>query len=110
MTTSVTTSKGGKTVIRPLGDNVLVMPIKPAEKIGKLYIPIAAQDRRKEGTVIEVGPGRWNDHHFKFNPMRMKKGDHILFAKWAGTDITVDGKEVLMVTADDILGIVEDSE
>ena len=94
------------TKIRPLGDKVLVRRVEAEEKTaGGIVIPDTAKEKPKRGKVIAVGEGRLLDdgQHAK---MQVKKGDEVLFSSYAGTDITVDGKEMMIMSEDDILAII----
>ena len=91
--------------LRPLGDRVLVLRIEGEEKTaGGLIIPDTAKEKPQEGKVIAVGPGKL-DENGKRLPMTVKKGDRILFSKYGGNEITVDGVEHLIMQEDDILAI-----
>jgi chaperonin GroES len=93
--------------IRPLNDRVLVLRIEGEEKTsGGLIIPDTAKEKPLEGKVIAVGPGR-ADKDGKIAPLAVKKDDRVLFGKYAGTEIKVDGVEHLIMREDDILGIIE---
>lgn len=87
--------------IKPLSDRVLIEP-KPAEEktAGGLYIPESAKEKPLEGTVIAVGPGTAKV------TMEVKEGDKVLYGKYAGTEISVDGKEYLIMRQEDVLAIV----
>ncbi|MEW5768383.1 MAG: co-chaperone GroES [bacterium] len=93
--------------IKPLGDRVIVQRIEEEEKTkGGLIIPDTAKEKPQEGRVIAVGPGRVNDKGEKI-PMEVKANDRVLFGKYSGTEIKVEGEEYLIMHQDDILGIVE---
>ena len=93
--------------IRPLNDRVLVVGIEEKEKtIGGIIIPDTAKEKPQEGKVVAVGPGKW-DKDGKRIPLEVKKGDRVLFGKYAGTEIKIDGAEHLIMREDDILGIME---
>jgi chaperonin GroES len=92
--------------VKPLADRVLVKPIEMAEvKKGGIIIPDTAKEKPQEGEVMEIGPGRVADDGKKV-PMEVKKGDHILYGKYSGSEITVDGTEYLIMRESDILAIV----
>jgi len=94
--------------IRPLGDRVLVERKEEAENksAGGIIIPDTAKEKPTEGTVLAVGPGkRLKDGALM--PPNVKKGDRILYGKWSGSEVKVDGKEYLIVNEEDIYGIVE---
>jgi chaperonin GroES len=101
--------KGGVEVmsISPLSDRVLVVRIDEEEKTaGGIIIPDTAKEKPQEGKVVAVGPGKLDDSG-KRVPLDVKKNDRVLFGKYAGTDIKIDGVEHLIMREDDILGIVE---
>lgn len=93
--------------IRPLQDRVLVQRLEKEEKTaGGIIIPETAKEKPAEGTVVAVGPGRPGDDG-KPITLDVKEGDHILFAKYAGTDVKVEGEEYLLMREDEILGVLE---
>ncbi len=93
--------------IRPLGDRVMVKPIEPAEvKKGGIIIPDTAKEKPMHGEVIAVGTGRQTEEG-KVIPMTVKTGDKILYGKYSGTEISVDGEERLIMRESDVLAIVE---
>ncbi len=92
--------------IRPLGDKVLVRRVEAEGKTaGGIVLPDAAKEKPKRGKIISVGQGRLLDDG-KRAKMQVKKGDEVLFSSYAGTDITVDGKEMMIMSEDDILAIL----
>ncbi len=92
--------------IRPLGDKVLVRRVEAeAKTAGGIVLPDAAKEKPKRGKIISVGQGRLLDDG-KRAKMQVKKGDEVLFSSYAGTDITVDGKEMMIMSEDDILAIL----
>jgi chaperonin GroES len=96
------------TTLRPLGDRVVVEPIDREEmtKSG-IVLPDTAKEKPQEGRIVAVGPGRILDDG-KREPMDVKKGQKVLYAKYAGTEFKVDGDELLIVSQKDILAVVED--
>ncbi|MBW2065280.1 MAG: co-chaperone GroES [Deltaproteobacteria bacterium] len=93
--------------IRPLNDRVLVVRTSEEEKTaGGIIIPDTAKEKPQEGKVVAVGPGKI-DGNGKRIPLEVKKNDRVLFSKYAGTDIKIDGVEHLIMREDDILGIIE---
>lgn len=93
--------------IRPLNDRILVLRIQEEEKTsGGIIIPDTAKEKPQEGKVVAVGPGKTGDDGKRI-PLEVKKDDRVLFGKYAGTDIKIDGVEHLIMREDDILGIVE---
>ncbi|MBL6934040.1 MAG: co-chaperone GroES [Alphaproteobacteria bacterium] len=92
---------------RPLHDRVLVSRIEGDEKTaGGIIIPDTAQEKPMEGKVISVGSGIRSEDG-KIHPLDIKKGDRILFGKWSGTEVKVDGEELLIMKESDILGVIE---
>jgi chaperonin GroES len=93
--------------IRPLHDRILVKRVEEEEKTkGGIIIPDTAKEKPQEGKVIAVGSGKVSEDG-KVTPLDVKKGDKILFSKYSGTEVTIDGEEHLIIREDDILGIVE---
>jgi len=92
--------------IRPLGDRILVLRIDEEEKTpGGIIIPDTAKEKPQEGKIVAVGPGRVNEKGER-NALDVKAGDRVLFGKYAGNEIKIDGVEHLIMQEDDILGIV----
>jgi chaperonin GroES len=92
---------------RPLHDRVVVRRIDADEKTaGGIIIPDTAKEKPSQGEVIAVGPGG-RDESGKLVPIDLKVGDTVLFGKWSGTDVKLDGKELLIMKESDILGVVE---
>jgi len=92
--------------IKPLNDRILVVRVKEVEKTaGGIIIPDTAKEKPVEGKVVAAGPGK-RDENGKRIPLEVKKGDKILFSKYAGTEIKIDGVEHLFMREDDILGIL----
>lgn len=95
---------------KPLHDRVLVRRVESDEKTkGGLIIPDSAKEKPAEGEVIAVGEGARKDSG-ELIEMAVKPGDRILFGKWSGTEITLDGEELLIMKESDILGIIVDGE
>ena len=94
--------------VRPLQDRVLIKRLEDdVEKTkGGLYIPDSAKEKPQQGKVMAVGKGRVNDEG-KIIPLDVKAGDKILFGKYSGSEIKVDGEELLIMREEDILGVVE---
>jgi chaperonin GroES len=93
--------------IRPLQDRVIVKRIEEEEKSkGGIIIPDTAKEKPQEGKVIAVGKGKLNDDG-KITPLDIKVNDRILFGKYSGTEINIDGHEHLIMREDDILGVIE---
>jgi chaperonin GroES len=94
---------------RPLHDRVVVRRLTADEKTkGGIIIPDTAQEKPQEGEVIAVGPGA-RDEAGKLQPLDLKKGDKILFGKWSGTEVKIDGEELLIMKESDIMGIIEET-
>jgi chaperonin GroES len=93
--------------IRPLQDRVIVQRIEKEEKTkGGLIIPDTAKEKPQEGKIVAVGKGKLNDDG-KITPLDVKVNDRVLFGKYAGTEINIDGEEHLIMREEDILGIIE---
>ena len=92
---------------RPLGDRVLVKRVEEESKTkGGIIIPDTAKEKPQEGEVIAVGPGARDDNG-KIQPLDVKKGDRILFGKWSGTEVKIDGQDLLIMKESDIMGVLE---
>jgi len=93
--------------IRPLQDRILVKRIEEEEKTeGGIIIPDTAKEKPVEGKVIAVGKGKVSEDG-KVMPLDVKKGDRILFGKYAGTEVKIEGEEHLIMKEDDVLGVIE---
>ena len=91
---------------KPLHDRVVVKRVQSDEKTkGGLIIPDSAKEKPAEGEVVAVGEGARKDSG-ELIPMSVKKGDRILFGKWSGTEVTIDGEELLIMKESDILGVI----
>ena len=92
---------------RPLQDRVLVRRLEQDEKTaGGIIIPDTAKEKPMEGEVIAVGPGARSEDG-KLHPLDVKAGDRILFGKWSGSEVKIDGEELVIMKESDILGIIE---
>ena len=92
---------------RPLHDRVVVRRLEGEEKSkGGIIIPDTAKEKPQEGEVIAVGPGA-RDEAGKLVPLGVKAGDRILFGKWSGTEVKIDGEELLIMKESDVMGVVE---
>jgi len=92
---------------RPLHDRVVVRRVDAEEKTkGGIIIPDTAKEKPQEGEVIAVGPGA-RDENGKIQPLDVQVGDRILFGKWSGTEVRIDGEELLIMKESDIMGVVE---
>jgi chaperonin GroES len=95
-----------KTKFRPLHDRVVVRRIEANEKTkGGIIIPDTAQEKPSEGEVIAVGPGG-RDESGKLTPIDLKPGNRVLFGKWSGTEVKLDGEELLIMKESDIMGVI----
>ena len=94
--------------IRPLHDRLIVRRLEESEqKIGGIIIPDTAKEKPQQGTVIAAGNGKVNDDRKRI-PLDVKAGDRILFGKYAGQEITLDGEEYFIMKEDDVLAVIED--
>ncbi|MFQ3669871.1 MAG: co-chaperone GroES [Verrucomicrobiia bacterium] len=93
--------------MKPLGDRVVVQPVEEAEvRKGGIIIPDTAKEKPQEGKVVALGTGKTDDEGKKI-PFEVKKGDKVLYSKYGGTEISIDGEKYLIMREDDILGVVE---
>ncbi len=92
--------------LRPLHDRVLVRRIEEDEKVGSIIIPDSAKEKPSQGEVVAVGSGARGDDN-EIVPMDVKAGEKILFGKWSGTEVKVDGEDLLIMKESDILGVIE---
>jgi chaperonin GroES len=96
-----------KKTLKPLSDKVIVQKLEPEEKTsGGILLPDNTKEKPQEGKVIAVGPGSVDDKGQR-KPMDIKEGEHVLFAKYSGTEIKLDGQEYLILSERDILAIVK---
>jgi chaperonin GroES len=92
---------------RPLHDRVVVRRVESVEKtVGGIIIPDTAKEKPQEGEIIAVGPGA-RDEAGKLVPLDVKVGDRILFGKWSGTEVKIDGEDLLIMKESDVMGIIE---
>jgi chaperonin GroES len=95
-----------KTKFRPLHDRVVVRRITALEKTkGGIIIPDSAQEKPSEGEIVAVGPGG-RDENGKLTPIGVKTGDRVLFGKWSGTEVKLDGEDLLIMKESDIMGVI----
>lgn len=93
--------------LRPLHDNVVVKRIDPEEEMsGGIIIPDTAKEKPSEGEVLAVGPGKLMDNGER-RPMAVRAGNRVLFGKYAGTEVTLDGDELLILRESDLHGVIE---
>jgi chaperonin GroES len=92
---------------RPLHDRVVIRRIEGEEKTkGGIIIPETAKEKPQEGEVIAVGPGA-RDENGKLVPLDLKAGDRVLFGKWSGSEVKIDGEDLLIMKESDIMGVIE---
>ena len=95
------------TNIRPLHDRVIVRRVEEGEQVrGGIIIPDTAKEKPQEAKVLAVGPGRVTDDG-KLQPLDIKAGDTVVFGKYAGTEVKIDGEDLLIIREDDVLGVLE---
>jgi chaperonin GroES len=93
--------------IRPLEDRILVRPEEAEETTASgIVIPDTAKEKPQEGTVIAVGPGKRSDQSGEIIPVDVKEGDRVIYSKYGGTDVTLNGEDLLILSARDVLAIV----
>jgi chaperonin GroES len=93
-------------MLKPLGDRVIVKIVEAEEKTaGGIVLPDTAQEKPTKGVVVAVGPGRVLDNG-QLSPVEVKEGDKVLFSKYGGTEVKVDGEEFTILRQDDVLGIL----
>ena len=93
--------------LRPLQDRVLIRRVDAeAKTAGGIFIPDTAQEKPMEGEVVSCGPGSRGDDG-KVHPLDVKKGDRVLFAKWSGSEVKLDGEELIIMKESDIMGVLE---
>ena len=93
--------------LRPLQDRILVRRVEPeAKTVGGIFIPDTAQEKPMEGEVVAVGPGA-RDKDGKLHPLDVKSGDHVLFGKWSGTEVKLDGEELMIMKETDVMGVLD---
>jgi chaperonin GroES len=93
---------------RPLHDRVVVRRVEEDTKTaGGIIIPDTAKEKPMQGEVVAVGPGA-RDEQGKVQPLDVKPGDRVLFGKWSGTEVKIDGEDLLIMKESDILGVIED--
>ena len=91
--------------VTPLADRVVVKPLEEAEQMrGGLYIPDTAKEKPQQGEIVAVGPGKYEDG--KLAPMSVKIGDRVLYGKYSGTEVTIEGENVLILRESDVLAVL----
>jgi chaperonin GroES len=99
------TKNASSVKVAPLADRVVIKPIEETEQMrGGLYIPDTAKEKPQQGEIVAVGPGRYEKD--KRVPMEVKVGDKVLYGKYSGTEVTVDGEQVLILRESDVLAVV----
>jgi chaperonin GroES len=94
--------------VRPLGDKLLVKRAEAQTKTDSgIYLPESAKDKPREGKVVALGQGLLNKDTGKYMPFSVKKGDRVIFTSYSGTEVKIDGEELLVMTESDILGVIE---
>jgi chaperonin GroES len=92
---------------RPLHDRVVVRRLEQEEKTaGGIIIPDTAKEKPQEGEVVAVGPGA-RDEHGQLVPLDLRAGDRVLFGKWSGTEVKIDGEELMIMKESDVMGVIE---
>ncbi|MCZ6824728.1 MAG: co-chaperone GroES [Gemmatimonadota bacterium] len=95
-----------KLKVQPLADRVVVEPLEESEEMrGGLYIPDTAKEKPQQGTVVAVGPGRLSDEGERM-PVELQTGQRILYGKYSGTEVTIDGQDVLIIKESDVLAVL----
>ena len=96
---------------RPLGHRVVVRRVKEDQKTpGGIIIPETAQEKPQEGEIVSVGPGVLDEKTGKRTPLEVKAGDRVLFGKWSGTEVKLDGEELLIMKESDVMGVIENKK
>ncbi|MHC5115310.1 MAG: co-chaperone GroES [Planctomycetota bacterium] len=94
--------------VRPLGDKIIIKRADAKDRTDSgLYLPESAKDKPKEGKVMALGNGLLNKDTGEYMPFTVRKGDRVLFTSYGGTEIKIDGEELLIMTEDDILGVID---
>jgi chaperonin GroES len=95
--------------LRPLHDRVVIKPLDREETFagGQLVLPETAKEKPQQGEILAVGPGRFDEEGKRRMPLDVKVGDQVLFAKYAGTEVKIDGEKVLILKESDILAVLE---
>ena len=95
-----------KMKVQPVADRVVVEPLEESEEMrGGLYIPDTAKEKPQQGTVVAVGPGRLSDEGERM-PVELETGQRILYGKYSGTEVTIDGQDVLIIKESDVLAVL----
>ena len=93
--------------IKPLEDRIVITQVEAEQTTASgLVIPDTAKEKPQQGTVLAVGPGRWSDDAGKHHALAIKEGDTVLYSKYGGTEVTIEGEDLLILTSRDVLAIV----
>jgi chaperonin GroES len=93
--------------LRPLQDRVLIRRVEPEKKTtGGIFIPDTAQEKPTEGEVVAAGPGA-RDEAGRLHPLDIRAGDRVLFGKWSGTEVKLDGEDLMIIKETDIMGVLD---
>ena len=96
-----------KVKVQPLADRIVVEPLEETEEMrGGLYIPDTAKEKPQQGTVIAVGPGRISDEGERI-PVELEEGQRVLYGKYSGTEVTIDGQDLLIIKESDVLAVID---
>src|SRR5258705_6815067 len=99
------TKSGTSTKVSPLADRVVIKAVEETEQMrGGLYIPDTAKEKPQQGEIVAVGPGRFDEG--KRVPMDVKVGDKVLYGKYSGTEVTIDGEQLLILRESDVLAVI----
>ena len=99
------TKSAASTKVSPLADRVVVKALEETEQMrGGLYIPDTAKEKPQQGEIVAVGPGRFDEG--KRVPMDVKVGDKVLYVKYSGTEVTIDGEQLLILRSSDVLAVI----
>ena len=94
--------------IKPLEDRIVIKQVEAEQTTASgLVIPDTAKEKPQQGEVLAVGPGRWSDDKGAHSPLDVKVGDTVLYSKYGGTEVNVEGKDLLILTSRDVLAIVQ---
>jgi chaperonin GroES len=104
---NLSANREGLMKFRPLHDRVVVRRLEQEEKTaGGIIIPDTAKEKPQEGEVVAAGPGA-RDEDGKLQPLDLKAGDRVLFGKWSGTEVKIDGEELMIMKESDVMGVIE---
>lgn len=102
------TATKSKVKVKPLADRVVVEPLEETEEMRDgLYIPDTAKEKPQQGTVVAIGPGRVTDDGERV-PVELDEGDRVLYGKYSPTEVTVDGRDLLILKESDVLAVIQD--